>query len=77
MERNKYGSGLRFLRKALDLTLMQMSDKTGMSKSAVSDYELNRKALGLVTIGHYAKLFDVSPSVILWFLEQHSIKETE
>jgi transcriptional regulator with XRE-family HTH domain len=67
MERESqyFGYNIKFLRKRKKLTLVEMSALTGISKSALSDYENNKSTPGLEILRVFSSFFEVSIDDIL------------
>jgi transcriptional regulator with XRE-family HTH domain len=60
-----FGNNIKFLRKRKKLTLVEMSALTGISKSALSDYENNKSTPGLEILRVFSSFFEVSIDDIL------------
>jgi transcriptional regulator with XRE-family HTH domain len=60
-----FGNNIKFLRKRKKLTLVEMSALTGISKSALSDYENNKSTPGLEILRVVSSFFEVSIDDIL------------
>ncbi len=67
MERENqfFGHNIKFLRKRQKLTLVEMAKQTGISKSALSDYENNKSTPGLEILRIFSSFFSVSIDDIL------------
>ena len=64
-ENQYFGHNIKFLRKRKKLTLVEMSALTGISKSALSDYENNKSTPGLEILRIFSSFFKVSIDDIL------------
>ncbi|MBP6695832.1 MAG: helix-turn-helix transcriptional regulator, partial [Saprospiraceae bacterium] len=64
-ENQFFGHNIKFLRKRQKLTLVEMAKQTGISKSALSDYENNKSTPGLEILRIFSSFFSVSIDDIL------------
>ncbi|MBK8623625.1 MAG: helix-turn-helix transcriptional regulator [Saprospiraceae bacterium] len=64
-ENQFFGHNVKFLRKKKKLTLVEMSNLTGISKSALSDYENNKSTPGLEILRIFSSFFSLSIDEIL------------
>lgn len=66
---------LRLLRIANDLSIKELSDKSGISVSYITDIEKGVKSKpSIEIIEKYSKALDVSKSTIMFFEEEYSSK---
>jgi transcriptional regulator with XRE-family HTH domain len=56
------GQNIRFLRKYHKLTLVELSEKADISKSALSDYETGKSIPGLDVLQKFSDVFNISIS---------------
>lgn len=61
---------LRLLRIANDMSRNELSEKTGLSKSYISEIEHGSKKPSLETIEKYSSALDIPVSTIMFFTEQ-------
>jgi len=54
-----FGKNLRFLRKSKKMTLLVLSEKLKISKSAISDYEIGKSLPGLDVVQKFSNYFEV------------------
>lgn len=54
-----FGKNLRFLRKSKNMTLLLLSEKLKISKSAISDYEIGKTLPGLDVVQKFSSYFEV------------------
>lgn len=64
-ENQFFGHNIKFLRKKKKLTLVEMSNLTGISKSALSDYENYKSTPGLEILRIFSSFFSLSIDEIL------------
>lgn len=65
-------SVLRSLRKREDLSIQDVSDRSGVSVSVISKLERNQCVAELETLYRLARVFDLNPSDLLAFIENRS-----
>lgn len=56
------GQNIRYLRKHHKLTLIELSEQAGISKSALSDYETGKSIPGLDILQKFSDIFNISIS---------------
>ncbi len=66
---------LRLLRKVNDMTIKEMSEKTGLSEARISNCETGRVRVGNKDVTAYSKGLDIPEVSILFFAEEGQ-KET-
>lgn len=59
------GENIKAMRKSLKMTLVQLSEITGLSKSTISDIENNKSNPSSATLKKIADAFDIPLSMIL------------
>lgn len=64
------GEALRLMRIFHDLKVVELAEKLGASASHISEIENGKKKPSLEMIEKYAKAFETSPSMIMFFAEE-------
>lgn len=57
---SKFGENLKELRQYKNLTIVQLSEKTGLSSTAISDWENGKKEPKMTSLIALAQFFDVT-----------------
>lgn len=61
-----FGNNLRFLRKLKNITLVELSNATNISKSALSDYENGKNTPGIDVISIISTYFDIAIELLIY-----------
>lgn len=69
---NMIGRALKLIRSYHNLTLDQLNERIGHSKSFISEVERGNKTPSLETLRKYSEAFDMPLSHILFFAENQS-----
>jgi len=68
---------LKIIRTVNGLSQLQAAECLGISKSYLSEIENGKKKVSLDILEKYKDIFDISPSMILFFDEQFKTKSIE
>ncbi len=72
---DKLGEALRLIRVFHDVSITELAERIDISPSYISEVENLRKKPSLELISRYAKLFDTTPSSIMFFSEEMGPKD--